>query len=591
VRQRWLWPAAAAIAGALLTALVLWLARGEPAGEPPVRASIVPAPGTNFAVRDITGTPHFALSPDGQWIVFAAHAPGETPRLWLRSLSSVEPRPLPGTEDAGGPFWSPDSRHVAFFARRRLKRIALDGGSIQELAEVNFDVTGGTWSPDGVIVFGGPSNDGFYRIAANGGPTERATRLLEERGETGHRWPRFLPGGQSFLFYIRSDKPGVSGVYVGQVGSDARKQIIESRASATFVEPNYVLSDRNGTLMAYPFDLKTMELRGEPLPLDDRLSAQMGPSHLPLEGSANGTLAYWNGLGPVTRLEWHDRSGRLLRQVGVQAHQFSPELSHDGTRLLVTRRIGAMHNELWSADLAADAWSRVTFSPAGARFGVWSADAQRIIYSSLAQNGSRLYERDASGAGQERVIFDPRSWAVFPVDWSHDGQWLVYSASTANAWDVGAVRARDGARRAVVAGPSNEIQGQVSPNDRWLAYVSDESGTWEVYVTAFPSGEGKWQVSTEGGSQPRWSPDGKELFYLAEDGTLMSAAIRSTGAFAASPPRPLFRTRALRTVAPFRIGYAVGPNGDFLITSVVSEAVEPITIVHNWTAALASQGR
>jgi hypothetical protein len=198
--RRWPWTLGAAAAAAAVTALLFLLLRGFPAPPPPVRSSIVPAAGTNFAVRDITGTPHFALSPDGQWIVFAANPPGEVPRLWLRSLASTEPRPLPGTEDAGGPFWSPDSTQIGFFARRKLKRLAIAGGQIQDLAEVTFDVTGGTWSADGVIVFGGPTNDGLYRISAQGGQMERATELVADRGETGHRWPAFLPDGRSFLF-------------------------------------------------------------------------------------------------------------------------------------------------------------------------------------------------------------------------------------------------------------------------------------------------------------------------------------------------------------------------------------------------------
>jgi hypothetical protein len=338
--------------------------------------------------------------------------------------------------------------------------------------------------------------------------------------------------------------------------------------------------------MAYPFDAERGEITGDPIALDDRLSAQMGPSHLPLDASTNGTLAYWHGLGPVTRLEWYDRTGRLLRQVGPQANQFSPELSHDGKRVLITRRIAAMHNELWASDLDADNWSRVTFSAAGARFGVFSSDGERIVYSALAQNGSRLYERASNGLGQERTVFEPAVWAVFPLDWAKNDEWLVFAGSAAAGWDVGIRNGRDGSAKTVLGSPSNEIQAQLSPDDRWLAYASDESGTWEVYVTAFPSGEGKWQVSAAGGSQPRWSADGRELYFVTDDGTLMGATVKPGPAFAAAPPRPLFRTRLLRTVAPFRIGYAVAPNGEFLISSVVSEAVEPITIVHNWTAAL-----
>jgi serine/threonine protein kinase len=584
-RHKWTWAlVGAAAAAAIAAALFLFGNQQDP--EPPLRASIVPAPGTNFTPRDITGTPHFALSPDGQSIVFVANAPGEVPRLWLRSLSAVDPRPLPGTEDAGGPFWSPDSTQVAFFSRRKLKRLSIAGGSVQELAEISFDVTGGTWNPDGTIIFGGPTSEGLYRIAATGGALDLATTLQPKRGETGHRWPRFLPDGRSFLFFVRSTQADVSGIYVTEAGSNTRKQILPSRASATFVEPAFLLSDRNGTLMVYDFDPVAKEIRGEPVPLDDRLTAQIGPSHLPLDASRNGTLAYWNGLGPVSRLEWYDRSGRLLRQTGEQGHQFSPDLSADGRKMLITRRPAPTNNELWSVDLETGEWSRVTFAPGGSRFGLWSNDSQRIVYSSLGPDASRLYERAASGAGRDRVFFDPGHWAVFPLDWSADGKWLIYAATTATAWDVGALNVQDGSRRPLLNTGSNEVQGQLSPDDRWLAYASDESGTWEVYVTTFPDGTGKWQVSNKGGSQPRWSADGRELFFLSDDGTLMSAAVKPGNVFAAAQPRPLFRSRAWRNLTPFRTSYAVAPNGEFLISAVVSEAVEPITIVHNWTAAM-----
>jgi Tol biopolymer transport system component len=276
----------------------------------------------------------------------------------------------------------------------------------------------------------------------------------------------------------------------------------------------------------------------------------------------------------------------LLRQTGEQGHQFSPDLSVDGRKLLITRRPVPTQNELWSVDLETGEWSRVTFSPAGSRFGIWSNDSARIVYSSLGQDASRLYERAASGAGGERVVFDPPHWAVFPLDWSADGRWLIYAAATGTAWDVGALNVRDGTRRPLLDTASNEVQGQVSPDDKWLAYASDESGTWEVYVTSFPDATGKWMVSSDGGSQPRWSADGRELYFLQGDGTLMTAAVKPGATFSAAQARALFRTTALRNLTPFRTGYVVSPKGEFLISSVVSEAVEPITIVHNWTAAL-----
>ena len=583
------WVAAGIATLAAISALVL-LARGSQATpDRLLRLSIVPPAGTNFVPRDITGTPHFALSPDGSAIVFVAAAPGGTPRLWLRPLHLPEARMLAGTEDASGPFWSPDSTQVAFFARRRLKKLSIAGGNVQDLAEISFDVTGGTWSPSGTILFAGPTADGLYRIPSSGGRMERATSLGE--GDSGHRWPQFLPDGRSYLFYIRSSRPNGSGVYVMPAGSDNPRMLIESRASAVFVDPGYLLFERNGALMAQRFDVSKLELAGEPVALDDKVIGQIGPSHLALTASSLGTLAYWTGTGPLSRIEWRDRRGTLLSQVGSADRYFGFELSPDGTRLLSLRRPEPFTMDLVSIDLATGIVLPLTFSPT-ARFGIWSPEGERVIFSTVEPTGARLLQKPASGAGRESVLLDVSNyWGFFALEMSRDGRWLVCAVTAPTAWDLWAIHLPDGGRRPVVQTPSNEVMGQLSPDSRWLAYASDRSGSWEVYVTGFPDpAAGVWQVSTGGGSQPRWRADGTELFYVASSGALTAVPVQTTPAFKPGAPRRLFDVNIMATLTPFRHSYDVSADGQrFILGTVVDQAIEPIMLVENWRAALSGR--
>jgi serine/threonine protein kinase/Tol biopolymer transport system component len=586
-RRPWIVAAVAVLAAGVSTAMLLLNRPPEPLQETALRASIVPSAGFNFVPRDITGTPPFALSPDGSALVYVAGRGTEPPHLWVRPLNTADARALPGTEDAIGPFWSPDGTQIAFFAKGKLKKVTLADGSLQDLAAVTFDVTGGSWSPDGVILFAGPTADGLYRIPANGGTVERATALDPSRAETGHRWPQFIDDGKSFLFYVRSNRPGVSGTYLVTADNPTPRFVMEGRASATYAEPGYLLFDRNGTLMAQQLIVQTAQLIGEPQVVGDKVPGHVGPSHLPVSASRTGTIAYWNGLGPLFRLEWYDRSGKLLRQTGDPDHYVSPALTPDGKRLLVTRRTSSAVQDLWLADVATNAWTRLTFSPNTTRFGIFSGTGSHVIFTSVEATGTWLMRRPITGAAEpERYVDTTSVWAAFPIDASRDGRWVIYGATSANGWDILAMDMADKKSQSVLATPGNKVQGQFSADGRWLAYASDESGSWEVYVTSFPATAGKWQISSAGGSQPRWSGDGKELFFIATDGSMMSASVRAGKTFESSPPRRLFQSNAMINVAPFRTGYAVSPKGEFLVSRVVSEAVEPITLVHNWTATL-----
>lgn len=580
------WTAAAG-ATAIAIALAGMSFRRSPVASVPVRLSILPSGGTTFTPRDITNAPQFALSPDGSQLAFVASAPGERPRLWLRSLTSGTAQALAGTEDATGPFWAPDSQSLGYFARRRMRKISVDGRPPQDLADIAFDVTSGSWSANGVILFG-TTGTGLFRVSAEGGPVARVTNLDAGRLETGHRWPQFLADGRRFIFYVRSTKPENSGVYLGSIDSADKTLVLRSRATGVFGKPGHLLFEQREALAVQEFDADARTVKGPVLALGDHVRELLGPGYLPVSLADNGTMAYWNGDRADSQLTWFDRSGRILGGLGSPDWYVDPVVSPDGRKVIVTQRRGPNEDDIWSFDLSTGASSRLTFSPGFGHFGVWSPDSQTVIFSANAAGVPYLYQKAASG-GDESALFGPGAhYAIFPNDWSRDGRWLIYGTPGVTGWDVWGFSLLDRTSRPILQSPDNEIQARISPDGRWLAYASDESGLWNIYVQRFPDGGGRWQVSKSGGSQPLWRGDGRELFYIASDGRLVAIPTGGADSFEAGPERPLFQTRAAAVLAPFLTDYALSPDGQrFLINSVVPDAPpQAITIVVNWPAAL-----
>jgi hypothetical protein len=528
------------------------------------------------------------LSPDGSRLAFIAERRGEPARLWVRSLQSGAAQPLAGTENASGPFWSPDGEHLAFFARGKLKRVSVNGGAPRDLADVSVDVASGAWSQDGMIIFAPASGVGLLGVDADGGPTRAVTELDEARRETSHRWPQFLPDGQRFLYYVRGGGGEINGVYLGEVGTTRKTLLLSTAANAVFAEPGHLLFERDGNLMSQQFDPESGELLGEPRALNERILGLRGPSYLPVSVAADGSLAYWFGAPPPSELQWLDRSGREVGGIAMPERSEAPSLSLDGTRLLVTQRADANQSQLWRVDLATGVSSQLTFGAGTARFGVWAPDGENALYTTLGPSGVvALTQKNASGAGTETIVTGPgEHYGLFPEDWSRDGRWIFYSATTANAWDTFALDTSRSAAEPIIATSANELQAQLSPNGRWLAYASDESGAFEIYVQAFPEGAGRWRISPAGGIQPTWRADGRELFYLAADGRMMAVAIAEGIALEPGAPAALFETRLPPVQAPFRRGYTITPDGErFLLNNLVPNA-EPstITLVRSWQA-------
>jgi serine/threonine protein kinase/Tol biopolymer transport system component len=586
-RSTWL-----ALGGAALLAIGLALGRLLPATRDerpaagPLRLSIVPPSGTTFTPRDISSHAQFALSPDGSRVAFVAAPRGELPLLWVRSLASGAASPLPGTEEATGPFWSPDGDAIAFFARGKLKTVRTDGLPPRDLIEVAADVTGGSWGRTGVLIFPEGSGDGLQQVPADGGEARPVTALDPSRHEISHRWPEFLPDGRRFLFYVGTTKAETSGVYVGSLDDEGKTLVMRSPVKVVYGS-KHLLFDQGSHLMAQPFDLAAGALTGEPTPLGDRATATAGSGFLPVSAAENGTLAYWIGRPEPTRLQWVDRTGRVEGEVGDAGEFIGLALSPDGTRLATTRRSALLANDVVRVDLDSGLETRVTFSDA-ARFPIWSPDGQSLVYSTKLQ----LERKAASGAGEVSVLVPPaRHWGIFADDWSPDGRWVVYTVNLSDGWDIGAVDVTNGEQRLIVEARRHQLYPRLSPDGRWLAYTSDETGTFEVYVVPFPNGSGKWQISSSGGSKPLWRGDGRELYYVDAGGGVIAVPVSGADAFEVGPGRRLFSTRMPAILAPFRITYAVAPDGErFLIESLLPEAdPSTISVILDWPSAIRSR--
>jgi serine/threonine protein kinase len=584
-RERIAW-----ILAALSTVGVIALAalsfRHQPVEMRVTRFAVFPPEKSAFTPVGESASAQPALSPDGRFLAFVAISPGERKLLWVRPLDSVESRSLAGSEDASYPFWSPDSRFIGFFARGKLKRLDLSGGPPQALCDASAG-RGAAWSPNGTIVFTPTQAEGLYAVSAGGGEVTPVTTPDSSRSENSHRWPSFLPDGRRFLYWTRSRSPD-SGIYVGSLDSRQSSRVVSADGMGVFVPPDQLLFERDGSLLAQAFDPRSGKVRGEPTRVVESVGYGSPPGYALFSVSDRGVLAYMAGVISQRELVWLDRSGNVLGTIGRPGGYQVPALSPDEKRVAFAMRDPQSGNlDIWLADLARNLSSRFTFSPANESRPVWSPDGSRIAFVSSREGFGDIYEKPSSGAGQERVIFRSNQ-DKFLTDWSLDGRFLVFhTPGPKTGWDVWVVP-MTGERKAVTFAQTefSEVQGQLSPDGRWMAYASDESGTMEVYVQPFPASGGKWQVSTGGGSQPRWRRDGKELFYISADKRLMAVEVKTEGTFEAGVPKALFSTRFLPAAAPYQHSYAVASDGQrFLVTRLVEEEPAiPITVVMNWTA-------
>ena len=508
-------------------------------------------------------------------------------RLWLRPLDQTEARPLAGTEGGTSPFWSPDSRSIGFFAGGKLLRLDVAGGAPQVLANTSGISVGGSWSADGTILFprqgtGSP----LWRVAATGGEPVAVTRLDPPR-QISHRHPQFLPDGRQFLFYA-AGTPEAAGIYLSSLDGGSPTRLTAADSGGAFLPPDWVVFVRQGTLVARRLDLARAALTGDPVTLADRVGVEAN-ARGGFAVSGAGPVAYRADGGASRQLTWVDRTGKALGEAGepdANTPEY-PDLSPDGRRVAMLRAVQG-NADIWLLDLVRGGMTRLTFDAALDGTPVWSPDGMRIAFTSNRTGVFNLYLKPSNGSGAEEGLADSPNTKQ-PQDWSRDGQWLMYyevhPTSGRDLWALD-MTGPNRTSRVIANTPAAEVLAQFSPDGRWVAYQTNESGRFEVVVQPFPDAGGKWQVSTAGGVAPRWRADGKELYFLAPDATLMALPVTAAGtSFEAGTPVALFPTRIVDggSVAIGRPQYAVARDGRFLINQPLGDATAaPITLILNW---------
>jgi Tol biopolymer transport system component len=566
-----------------------------------------PAPPVRFQVAlpekvTLTRGDSFAVSPDGRQLAFVAAGTDGVSRVWVRALDSLEVRPLPGSEIgpvAAPLFWSPDSRYIVFQAETKLKKMDISGGPAQTLCDVTGFVVSGSWNRDGVIILGnnvsGRNGGALMRVPAAGGTCSPLTTLDPSRGENYHSFPSFLPDGRHFLYHRMSSAPQNAGIYVGSLDAKPEeqdsRQLLATPFGGRYVPPSdsapgQLLFVREGTLMAQPFDAQRMELSGEAIPVAEQLGSFLNFAYISV--SANGVLVYRSGATQDFQLTWFDRQGKALGTAGEQGQYSGVALSADGTRAAVTH---VADQDLWLTDLSRGTSTRFTFGPGRARNPVWSPDGSRLIFASSREGVYDLYQKPASGAKEEEIVLKSGD-NKFPLSWSRDGHFLLYLAVNRQTRNDLWVLPLDGDRKPFpfLRTEFDETQGRFSPDARWIAYMSNESGRPEVYVRPFspPSAAtpaetgGKWMVSKGGGNNPVWRGDGKDLMYVAPDGKVMAVELTANTAFQPGVPKALFQPPAFGQPAD----YDGGRDRSLLVVPVGQSTPPPFTVVLNWMAAL-----
>ena len=582
---------AAAILIALASLAYIKLA---PHPTPVLRSSILPPAGAEFMTMVPASGPA-VISPDGTRIVFTARDDKGKVLLYLRSLSSVTPQPLPGTDDATYPFWSADGRDIGFFAQSKLKRASASGGPVQTLCDA-ANGRGGAWNKDGIILFTPSATAPLFRVPASGGKPEAATKLDFSRAENSHRWPRFLPDNQHFLFWGRSALGSEQALMVGVLGSLDAKLILKGATTAVY-SSGYILFLREQTLLAQPFDPKTLKLSGEATPIAEHVAVNGATGAADFSAADNGTLVYQTGDAVGTwDLIWYTRDGKLAGTVAQQERYYYPNLSPDNTRVAVSLFNGTQGiADIWILDLQRGAKSRLTFGPGTQLSALFSRDGKTVYYSSNVKGVNHIYSRAADGGGSEQIILDDPDNSTIPYSFSPDGNFLVYtrrmvSDSQANVdlWvlPISSDGKAGGKPFPIVQTPFDDLNPEVSPAGKFMTYQNIESGRNEIYLTAFPSGGARWQVSTGGGVDARWRGDGKEIFFLDPADNLMAVDVDTTsGSPRLGVPHSLFQVMGVQR----QLGtYVVTKDGKkFLINSgSTKQGTDPLTLVTNWTADL-----
>jgi eukaryotic-like serine/threonine-protein kinase len=537
-----------------------------------------------FPARDI------AVAPNGHTVAVVGYRESARKNvLWIYERGSQEARSLADTEGASYPFWSADGRSLAFFADGKLKKLQLSGGQVQTVCDAPSG-RGGTWNKDGVIVFtpyAGPGGD-LNRVSAAGGTPTRISNLDKSRGEYNHRWPMFLPDGTHYLYMAAnfSGLKGVDAIFVGSLDSNEKRFVVDATANAAYAEPGYLLYYRDKTLLAQPFDRKRFALTGEPTTILTDIQYLPQLKRAVFAVSDNGLLvAQGSSEAALSQPIWFDRTGKEVGLAGKPDVYGNVSIAPNGRSVAVDKTdMASLNTDVWTYELQRDSVKRLTFHPGIDADPIWSPDGARLAFDSNRQLENDLYMKNSDGAQEEESIVQDE-FDKWPNDWSRDGKYILYTRGS-DLWFVTVPELKSSMFLKAVSVLRN---GQFSPDGKWVAYASNETGKWEIYVTSFPESRGKWQVSTGGGEQPRWRGDGKELFYLSSDGKMMAASVTLGAAFDARRPMALFQTtpRLPNSILDLFV-YDVSRDGQrFLINTQVKQADSaPMSVVLNWPAKL-----
>jgi eukaryotic-like serine/threonine-protein kinase len=573
---------AALAAAIILGAVAGFFLHHSASASPSVRAFINPPPDTHFRLTsDLAGPP--VLSPDGNYVAFTATSSLGKTELWVRQLNAPDARPLPDTADAMFPFWSPDSRSLGFFSGGKLKTIELNATTAQTLCDAQLG-RGGAWGSNGVIVFSPSPIAALFQISVNGGSPSEITRL-DSTVHSSHRWPTFLPDGKHFLYLAMHHDPSKAannGIYYASLDGRENRLVLHSQSNAIYAA-GFLLFSRADQLMAQAFDPGSGKLSGEPQTVSSGVLNDVSTWHTSASASDSGLLTFGNGTSGGVQLIWLDRTGK---DAGIAIDNLQnlnyARLSPQGDRIALTIDNGV--NDVWSQDLTRGVRTRLTFGPTGNTFPVWSPDGKWVAYSSLRAGEGGIYRKPSDGTGAEELIVPDKGALHAPTDWSQQSNTLFYGSNSY-------VQKGDGIWAISLDGDRKPRQildrgadATLSPNGHWLAYSSTESGRTEIYVQAYGGGQGKWQVSPNGGQVPHWSSDGKELYYFDINQDLLAVPVKESGAALEFGTPQMIVSQWTVITFPF---YSVSPdNKRFMVERVTQQVNQPVTLITNFTAGL-----
>ncbi len=587
-RERLAWTAAVILAVAS-AAMVPFVFR-ELSRTSPVMRFAIPLPAHTDTFRLDNGG--LAISPDGARLVMSLRSVDGTRQLWMRAFDSEEAAPLPETQGAAYPFWSPDGKFIGFFAGGKLKKLATAGGPAQVICDAPSG-RGGSWNSDGVIIFAPSIYAPISRVSSAGGAVSPVTRMDRPR-EITQRWPSFMPDGRHFLYVSRRSSEGRerARLVVASLDAPEVRVLAEDVSNATYVPEGWIIFARGASLMALRFNSRTMKTEGEPIALPvGKVGFYEGKNISFYAASSHGILVYLPLARQMTQLRWIDRQGRVAGSEEQPGYYLAGALSPDGKRIAFTRSdpSDAERTDIWLHEVGAPGSTRFTFAGHYGRVR-WSADGKRLFFGSRQKGVEDIYTRSLVGGAKEQLVFETGRWKE-TFDVSPDGRYLIAGEQYPDTnEDLILLSLGDRAQSVFVRTPAVEYSPVFSSDGKWVAYMSGESGTRQVYVRRFPDTGEQWQVSTTGGTFPKWNRNGRELFYDAHDGMLMSVALDLGETVNAQPPRPLFKAdpSAIPQGASSPV-FGVSNDGQrfLVITKAEGEAPPPFQVLLNWPGLLA----